>query len=45
MLASILEMYGFSAEEWRIEPFGTGLINHTWLVTKEDEEFILQRIK
>ncbi|WP_018614174.1 phosphotransferase enzyme family protein [Segetibacter koreensis] len=44
MLASILEIYGFKPEEWITEPFGTGLINHTWLLKKNDEQYILQRI-
>lgn len=44
MLASILEAYGFDPKEWVIQPFGTGLINHTWLLKKDDEEYILQKI-
>jgi thiamine kinase-like enzyme len=44
MLASILEMYGFNPEEWNIQSFGTGLINQTWVVKKDDEEYIVQRI-
>lgn len=43
MLATILETYGFNPKEWIIQPFGTGLINHTWLL-KKDKEFILQKI-
>lgn len=44
MLATILETYGFNPKEWIIQPFGTGLINHTWLLKKDDEAYILQRI-
>src|SRR4051812_16151631 len=44
MLSSILEMYGFVPQEWALQPFGSGLINHTWLLKKDDEEYILQRI-
>jgi hypothetical protein len=44
MLASILAAYGFKPHEWIIQPFGTGLINDTWLIKKDDEEYILQRI-
>lgn len=44
MLASILEKYGFDPKEWKIQPFGTGLINHTWILKKDDEEYILQQI-
>jgi Ser/Thr protein kinase RdoA (MazF antagonist) len=44
MLAQVLEMYGFNSEEWNIRPFGTGLINSTWAIKKDDEEYIVQRI-
>ena len=41
MLQKILNKYGISQ---KAEPFGTGLINHTWLVNEGPEPFILQRI-
>ena len=41
MLQTILNTYGISKEA---EPFGTGLINHTWLVDNGPHQFILQRI-
>ncbi|MCW3111187.1 MAG: aminoglycoside phosphotransferase family protein [Segetibacter sp.] len=44
MFASILETYGLNPKEWIVQPFGTGLINHTWVLKKGDEEYILQRI-
>ena len=44
MLASILATYGIKSHEWMIQPFGTGLINDTWLIKKDDEEYIVQRI-
>lgn len=40
----ILSYYGFNGKEPGIVPFGTGLINRTWKITCEDEEYILQRI-
>lgn len=42
----ILQRFGFTKESYKIEPFGTGLINHTWLVIKNEqgEKYILQRI-
>lgn len=41
---TILSNYGFDGREVGITPFGTGLINHTWKITCENEEYILQRI-
>lgn len=44
MLALVLKSYGWDSKEWNIQPFGTGLINHTWLIKKESDEYIVQRI-
>src|SRR4051794_3606119 len=44
MLDKVLAMYGLPPKEWTIQPFGTGLINHTWLLKKGHEEYILQRV-
>lgn len=44
MVAPVLEAYGLKPTEWMAEPFGTGLINHTWVIRKGEETFILQRI-
>ncbi|HWJ90725.1 MAG TPA: aminoglycoside phosphotransferase family protein [Flavisolibacter sp.] len=42
MLEEILSQYGLSAHS--VEPFGTGLINRTWLVKSNGDNFILQKI-
>jgi Ser/Thr protein kinase RdoA (MazF antagonist) len=44
MLDAILELYGFDSKEWIVEPFGNGLINHTWRLHRSGEEYIVQRI-
>ena len=46
MLDRVLEAYNFKREQYIIEPFGTGLINHTWKVSSNhtNEVYILQRI-
>ena len=44
MLQSILHTYGLKENEVAIKPFGTGLINHTWIVEATDHNYILQRI-
>ena len=46
MKNDILKKYGFRPNSYTISAFGTGLINHTWLVTDERnlKQFILQRI-
>jgi Ser/Thr protein kinase RdoA (MazF antagonist) len=43
MLQDILHAYGF-VNETEIQPFGTGLINHTWTVNNGHYKLILQRI-
>jgi Ser/Thr protein kinase RdoA (MazF antagonist) len=42
-LRSVLEDYGVGAQA-TIESFGSGLINHTWVVRDAGEKYILQRI-
>ncbi|MGC4103986.1 phosphotransferase enzyme family protein [Ferruginibacter sp.] len=44
MFESVLQQYGLDSAQCVIEPFGSGLINHTWTVTNGAEKFILQRI-
>ncbi|RZM10774.1 MAG: hypothetical protein EOO88_47760, partial [Pedobacter sp.] len=44
MMQAILNAYGLSNDTTEVVAFGTGLINHTWLVKTEKEDFILQRI-
>ena len=41
MLQKVLDTYGMPKEAI---PFGTGLINHTWIVESGADQFILQRI-
>lgn len=43
---NILSKYGFSEGSYTIHPYGTGLINHTWLLqeTMSGKKYILQRI-
>jgi serine/threonine protein kinase len=43
MLEEILSVFNISSQA-EVEPFGTGLINRTWLVRDHGESFILQRI-
>ncbi len=43
MLQDILNAYGFVSEV-EVQPFGTGLINHTWTVNNGHNKLILQRI-
>ncbi|MXV16312.1 phosphotransferase enzyme family protein [Hufsiella ginkgonis] len=45
-MQEILSRYDLAAGEYTIEPFGTGLINATWKISRTDGErsFILQRI-
>jgi Ser/Thr protein kinase RdoA (MazF antagonist) len=40
----VLALYGMQADEFNIKPFGAGLINSTWLVTNNAQEYILQKI-
>ncbi len=44
MLNSVLIKFGLDPAEYSIQPFGSGLINHTFKVTGKSEEFILQQI-
>lgn len=43
-MLDILSHYEINFSDAVIEKFGTGLINHTWIVNKGDERFILQRV-
>lgn len=43
MLKQILEEFGINALDYRIEQFGSGLINQTWKICGE-KDYILQRI-
>lgn len=44
MIAAVLQNYGIDESKCIIEPFGSGLINNTWDVKRNDEHYILQRI-
>jgi Ser/Thr protein kinase RdoA (MazF antagonist) len=43
MLDQVLTVFGFS-NNYQIIPFGNGLINHTWRITSNKGDFILQRV-
>jgi len=44
MVDSILHSYWFAKQPFSVQPFGSGLINHTWKVLAGEKEYILQRI-
>ena len=44
MLQPIFDAYGLKGNDVDSKPFGTGLINHTWMVCAAEKKFILQRI-
>ncbi len=44
MLTSILDKYGLKNNDCEIQPFGNGLINSTWKIKYQYNEYILQRI-
>jgi hypothetical protein len=44
MFQAVLGAYGLNAEKFKIEPFGSGLINHTWKVYSEGVAYILQEV-
>jgi Ser/Thr protein kinase RdoA (MazF antagonist) len=44
MLQAVLDKYGVIKEPAEIKPFGTGLINNTWVIHSRSNQFILQRI-
>ncbi|HEV7330903.1 MAG TPA: aminoglycoside phosphotransferase family protein [Flavisolibacter sp.] len=44
MLTSILSQYGLDEKHCTVQPFGSGLINHTWKVNHTKGSYILQRI-
>ena len=43
-MQEILEQYGIDAKGLSIKKFGTGLINHTWLLENNTGKYILQRV-
>lgn len=44
MLQAVLSAYELHAESCKIEPFGSGLINHTWKVCHEGLAYVLQEV-
>ena len=44
MPLQILKAFGFDDASITYVPFGSGLINQTWLIKTKDSEFILQRV-
>lgn len=44
MLATVLAQYGLADTHCRVLPFGSGLINRTWKVVDDTQEYILQKI-
>ncbi len=42
-MKDIFELYGLKVDEYSIENFGSGLINHTWLISNGNK-YILQKI-
>jgi Ser/Thr protein kinase RdoA (MazF antagonist) len=43
-MQQVLTQYGMMSDECVIKPFGSGLINRTWLVTNNSRQYILQKI-
>ena len=43
MFKTILEEFGIELNA-SVKPFGSGLINNTWLISEKQNKFILQRI-
>ncbi|HNP21510.1 MAG TPA: aminoglycoside phosphotransferase family protein [Panacibacter sp.] len=43
-ISAVLDAFGLPGEKIQPEPFGSGLINHTWLFDHEAKKYILQRI-
>jgi Ser/Thr protein kinase RdoA (MazF antagonist) len=43
MFETILKEFGINANA-SVKPFGSGLINNTWLISENENDFILQRI-
>lgn len=44
MLQKVLTAFGLNEDNDKAEPFGSGLINHTWKIKNGNNTFILQRI-
>jgi Ser/Thr protein kinase RdoA (MazF antagonist) len=44
MMDRILREYGFNENDCEIQKYGSGLINHTWMMMKGEEKYILQKV-
>ncbi|TKC56181.1 aminoglycoside phosphotransferase family protein [Pedobacter hiemivivus] len=44
MFENILSVYGFDSDKTIVQPFGDGLINHTWKVNIDHKNYILQQV-
>ncbi len=44
MTGLVLTMYGLDESKCSVTAFGNGLINHTWKITTENKDFLLQKI-
>lgn len=44
MITEALLLFGIPPHSFEIKNFGSGLINHTWLITTKDKRYILQKI-
>ena len=44
MVQLILPEFSIGDKDFRLEPFGSGLINKTWRIRTENSDYILQRI-
>ncbi len=44
MLKEVLKQYPLLQHDLEVQPFGNGLINHTWRVSSGDHQYILQKI-
>lgn len=44
MIQTVLQAYGIAGSQVKVIPFGSGLINQTWLVSNNRLQYILQRI-
>jgi len=44
MTDPVLSMYGLDRNKCSVIAFGNGLINHTWKITCENKDFLLQKI-
>ncbi|WP_316788578.1 aminoglycoside phosphotransferase family protein [Pedobacter frigoris] len=44
MFENILPLYGLSSDKTTVKLFGDGLINHTWKVSTDTQNYILQKV-